>query len=195
MQQLAAESRVQQRIEALETALAAAQAEIERLRAQLQPASELTLLQRVFADRMVLEHLPDIVCVLDRDRKIVYLSRTVPELRVSELLGRSASSFVVEENRAAFDAAFDRAWHSREPQTVEYTSVMTGRSWLTRFVPIQRDCVVEHVLASTLETTDRVREQNALREADARLRHAIEVVGMGTWTRNWETGAATWDDA
>ena len=194
MGDVAAEWSSQQRIEALEAALAAARADLERLRALSQPSAELTLLQRVFSDRVVLEHLPDIVCLLDRDQKVLYLSRTLPGMSVSQLLGRAASSFVLPEHRAPFDAAFERAWTSREPQNIEYSS-FAGRDWITRFVPIQRDGSVEHMLAATLETTERVREQAAFRETDSRLRHAIEVVGMGTWTRDLESGAVTWDDA
>src|SRR5262245_53313459 len=190
----ATEPTPQGRIEALEAALAAAHREVERLRAQAQSPEELTLLQRVFSDRVVLEHLPDIVCVLDRDQKVIYLSRTVPGIPVSALIGRTASSFVLPEQRVPFEAAFERAWSSREPQNIEYSS-MTGRYWITRFVPIVRDGEVEHVLAATLETTDRVHEQMALRETDSRLRHAIDVVGMGTWTRHWERRAVSWDAA
>jgi PAS domain S-box-containing protein len=78
--------------------------------------------------------------------------------------------------------------------TIEYEST-SGRSWQTHLVPFQHDGAVELMLASSLDTTERVRDQKALRDFDIRLRHAIDVVGMGTWTRDWRTDAIAWDEA
>ncbi|HKP64148.1 MAG TPA: ATP-binding protein [Polyangiales bacterium] len=182
------------RAQELERELAAARRELEQLRSQVQRSEGTELLQRVFSDRMVLEHLPDIVCLVDRNGTIVYLSRTVAGWNVSDMLGRSAFEMISAQDRPRFLELFERAWTERVPQTVQYRSTAEF-SWETRLVPIQNNGVVEHMLAASIEITERVREQEALRQSDSRLRHAIEVVGMGTWTRDFQTDKIVWDDA
>jgi PAS domain S-box-containing protein len=181
-------------IERLECELAAARADLEALREQRSTTASTRLLQRVMADRLVLEHLPEIVCLLDRNNIILYLSRTVLGRQVEPIIGMSAVAMVMPADRARYVEAFERAWTSQEPTTVEYTG-MSGRSWQTLLVPFQEEGRVELMLASSLDITDRLREQKALRENDLRLRHAIDVVGMGTWTRDWRSDAIVWDDA
>jgi two-component system cell cycle sensor histidine kinase/response regulator CckA len=182
------------RVDELERELAATRRELEQLRAKVKRAEGTELLQRVFGDRMVLEYLPEIVCLLDRNLALIYLSRTIPGRTVSEMLGMSAAELVMPDHREHFVAAFERAWCSREPQTVEFPSV-SGLSWQTRFVPIQCDGVVEQMLAASLDVTERTREQEALRQSDSRVRHAISVAGMGTWTLDWRVASMVWDDA
>lgn len=154
-----------------------------------EPKDQSDLVQRVFPDQLVVEHLPDAVTVHDRHQTIVYFSGREPGY-----YGKRGSSFVAPEHRDHFDEVFERAWVRGEPQDVEYATA-PGRFWLTRLVPIQRDGVVEYMLAATHETTDRVRERNALRELTTRQQQAIDVVGMGTWTHDWQTDAVEWDDA
>jgi PAS domain S-box-containing protein len=184
----------QRRIRELEGELSAVRRELAELRARAQPPGEAGLLQRVFADRIVLEHLPDFVCLLDRNQTIQYLSRTVPGRDVVAMLGRCAIDFIVLHHRERYIAAFERAWCNCEPVSLEYDS-MSGRCWETRFVPIRDGDQVVHMLAASMDTTERVRAQDALRETASRLRHAIDVVGMGTWTRDWANDTLVWDGA
>jgi two-component system, cell cycle sensor histidine kinase and response regulator CckA len=146
-------------------------------------------LGHAFSDRLVVEHLPDAVTVHDRHQTIVYYSG-----RETGYYGKRGGSFVAPEYRDHFDEVFERAWSRCEPQDVEYAT-LPGRFWLTRLVPIQRDGVVEYMLATTHEITARVRERRALHELATHLQHASDVAGMGTWTSNSQTGAVVWDDA
>ena len=157
----------------------------------MRAGTESEILQRVMSDRVVLENLPEVICVLDRHQTIIYLSRTVPSYDVADMLGTRASNYVVPEHREDFCECFERAWLQRVPQSFDYAS-MTGRSWRTRFIPNLRDGAVQFMLASTLETTDHVR---AVRERDRRLQHAIDLVGMGTWVHHWDSDVVSCDDA
>lgn len=63
--------------------------------------AESDILERVMTDRLVLEQLPEVICVLDRHQTIVYLSRTVPSYDVADMLGTRASNYVAPEHRDA----------------------------------------------------------------------------------------------
>jgi PAS domain S-box-containing protein len=181
-------------VERLERDLAAARSDLEKLRGQRQSSTGIKLLQRVMADRLVLDHLPQFVCLLDHDHRILYLSRTIPGRQVEMLLGMSVLQLIPPEDSKRYLESFERAWTTRQPTIVEYEST-SGRSWQTHFVPFIDAGRVELMLASSLDISERVREQKALREFDTRLRHAIDVAGMGTWMRNWRSDAVVWDDA
>jgi PAS domain S-box-containing protein len=181
-------------IKALEVEIAELRRELEQVRAQTRLGQEGELLQRVFGDRMMLDYLPEVVCLLDRNQSITYLSRTVPEKSVDALIGTRAEDSVRPEHRARVNAAFERAWCSREPQTVDYIG-MSDRWWQTRFVPIHRDGVVVRMLCSSLEIGERMRERTARRESDNRLQHATALVGMGTWTYDWSSDVLVWNEA
>jgi two-component system, cell cycle sensor histidine kinase and response regulator CckA len=183
-----------QEIERLERELAEVRAELETLREQQQSNTSTRLLQRVMADRLVLEHLPQFVCLLDRNQRIMYLSRTIPGRQVEMLLGMSALQLIPPDDGKRYLDAFERAWTTCQPTIVEYQST-SGRCWQTHFVPYLDSGKVELMLSSSLDVTDRVGEQKSLREFATRLRHAIDVAGMGTWTRDWRTDSVAWDDA
>jgi PAS domain S-box-containing protein len=174
--------------------LAEQRRELERTHAQEMHGTEAELLQRVFEDRVVLDHLPEVVCLLDRDQVVLYLSRTVPSRNLDDVYGTRARDYVLLEQRARFDAAFERAWSSREPQIVEYYST-SNLWWQTRFVPIQQAGNVVQMLAASMDISERVREQTARRESENRLKHAIELVDMGTWSHDWSSDELTWNDA
>jgi PAS domain S-box-containing protein len=155
---------------------------------------EEALLRRVLGDRFVLENLPDIVCVLDRDQKILYLNRAVPGRRAADRIGSSALDYIPLDDRARYMEAFERAWTTGESGSMEL-STSSGYWWETRFIPVHENGSVAFMLCTSTDASDRVRAEAALRESASRLRHAVDVVGMGTWVHDWRSDSVVWDDA
>lgn len=182
------------RIETLQDELDALQPQLERASLVVARRDDDELLQRVLGDRVVLESLPEVVCVLDRHLTVRYLNRTVPGRHVPELIGTNALDYIPLDTRARYRDAFERAWRSGEVHRLDYSSV-SNYSWQSRFVPVREEGSVVLMLVTSSDVTERVAAERALIESDSRLRHAIDVVGMGTWTHDWRTDVLVWDAA
>ncbi|HKP64132.1 MAG TPA: ATP-binding protein [Polyangiales bacterium] len=177
----------QARIDALERELAA-------LREQLAPrAAGGALLSRVLGHPIVLESLPELVCVLDRSLNILYLNRPVSGYNLPDLIGSCVLDYLPADQHARYRETFEAAWARGEPQYLEFESLRY--CWQSRFVPLREADQVVLMLVASLDTTERVAAQRALSESDSRLRHASDVAGMGTWTHDWESDVIVWDDA
>ena len=120
------------------------------------------LLQRVLGDRVVLESLPEVVCVLDRDLIVLYLNRSVPGRYLPELIGTSVLDYIPLETRARYREAFEGAWLSGEVHCLEFSSIL-NYSWQSRFVPVREEGEVVLMLVTSLDVTDRVAAERALR--------------------------------
>ncbi|HKU44407.1 MAG TPA: ATP-binding protein, partial [Polyangiales bacterium] len=150
-------------------------------------------LERVLGHRAVLENLPEVVCVLDRAMRILYLNRA-PGREISELLHSCVLDVIPAAQRAGYCDVFERAWSSGEAQCHEFDSI-SGYWWQSRFAPLREDGRVVLMLVTSVDATERVAAERALRESESRLRHASDVAGMGTWTHDWRTDNILWDDA
>jgi PAS domain S-box-containing protein len=155
---------------------------------------ESALLQRVLGDRVVLENLPDIVSVIDRDHKILYLNRSIPGRHAADLIGSNALDYIPVEARARYSEEFERAWSTGQPSSLEFATT-SGYWWHTRFIPVHEAGSVAFLLCTSTDLTVRVRAEAELRESASRLQHAIDVVGMGTWTHSFQDDGVVWDDA
>ncbi|MBC7172312.1 MAG: PAS domain-containing protein, partial [Polyangiaceae bacterium] len=60
-------------------------------------------------------------------------------------------------------------------------------------MPIKEDGRTIYLLTTAVDYTQRKCAEDALRESEARLRHAIEATGMGTWSSDRAGGNITWD--
>lgn len=151
------------------------------------------IVRRLLGERLVLENIPDVVCITDREYRILYLNRTVPGRRVEDLIGTRAIDYIEESMRASYEATCERAFATGVPQIFEANTV-SGYCWQARLVPITTETGVL-LLGTSADVTQQKRSEAALRESETRLRHAIEASGMGTWTWDRATDAFSWDDA
>ena len=183
---------VDPRIEELEKENAA----LRRRLANLEPrvdGPEAEAIRRLLGERVVLENIPDIVCIMDQEHRILYQNRTVPGRRVEDLIGTCAIDYVEEHSRAAYVAACERAWATGMPQAIE-AQTQSGYWWQAQLVPIKTE-TGPLLLGTCADVTQQKRSEAALRESESRLRHAIEATGMGTWTWDHTTGEHLWDAA
>jgi PAS domain S-box-containing protein len=146
----------------------------------------------LLADRVVLENLPDIVSVMDREHRILYLNQTVRGRTVSEMMGSNVLLYVAPDNRERYARLVEESWSSGEIRTFEVHTI-SDLWWETRFVPVKENGEVAFMLATSIEVTQRKRAERALRESESRLRHAISASGMGAWTWDRRSDEIVWD--
>ncbi len=149
-------------------------------------------LKLLLGDRLVLESLPSVVNVLDREQRIVYLNRTIPGKNVRDFTGTDARAAVAEEDRARYALAFEKAWQSGEPQSIEVRS-LSNYWWESSLIPVKEGAEVMFMLITSTDITHRKRSEQALRESESRLRHALSASGMGTWTYQLAGEKIEWD--
>jgi two-component system, cell cycle sensor histidine kinase and response regulator CckA len=149
-------------------------------------------IRRLLGERVVLEDIPDIVCIMDREHRILYLNRTVPGLRVEDRIGTCSLDYIDEHDRPGYIAACERAWATGITQTLE-VQTRSGYWWQTRLVPIKTEAGAL-LLGTSADVTQQKHSEAALRESESRLRQALEATGMGTWTWDHTTGEHLWDN-
>jgi two-component system, cell cycle sensor histidine kinase and response regulator CckA len=155
---------------------------------------EALAVDRLLADRTVLEHLPGRVLLVSRDLRIVYLNRTTPGRAASEFVGTSVLAHLAEEHRATYREAFELAWATGKPGVLELRT-RNGTWWEARVVPVKRPGSPALMLVTSVDISARKAAESALLESETRLRHAVEATGMGTFSWDSRTDVIRWDAA
>jgi two-component system, cell cycle sensor histidine kinase and response regulator CckA len=182
-----------------DTRIVSLENEIARLRRELMEqrlglGSESTgLVRRLLRDQSVLESLPDVITVLDRQFRMLYINRVaLPGLSNDDLLGRSALEFIPREHAQHYCELFEHCWETGLPVGIEVPTI-GDFWWEARLVPVRVAGEVAFVLASSADITQRKHAERALRESESRLRLALDAGGMGTWSWDERNDACVWD--
>ena len=78
--------------------------------------------------RSITESSPDHIMLIDLDAKILYINRTVPDLTIDEVIGRSQYDFVPQEWQKDTAACYKRVIETGKPSS--YSCKRTSRgSW------------------------------------------------------------------
>ncbi|MGD0485316.1 MAG: PAS domain S-box protein [Gemmatimonadales bacterium] len=110
----------------------------------------------------VFENSPDVVMIIDRERRIQYINRYFPPFEPGRVLGADAALFTSPENRPSMTAALERVFREGVPDRYELTGPGpegTLVSFESRVVPIIRDGSVAAALVTSVDVTERRRAE------------------------------------
>jgi len=140
--------------------------------------------------RVMLESAPDFIARITLDGKFVDLNHVAPGFTLAEVVGSPFDAYIPEAFHARAHAAVKAAHDTRSVQqfaTIGPLSADTMGHFLTRVNPvIEGGEVTSYVMTAT--------NVSALEEHRLLLQHALEAMGLGTFSFNPETGHGTWDD-
>lgn len=139
------------------------------------------LQQSVEFRRRVVENLPDFVMMVDRERRLVWVNRTAPQLTREEVIGAKLDAFIspegLEDAARVIAEAFDSA-KSGQYDTCGYRDGQTTAWYSVRVAPVLGEGRVEHVLLITTDITERKRAEQTLRETSEQLHRAQRLEGL-----------------
>jgi two-component system cell cycle sensor histidine kinase/response regulator CckA len=132
--------------------------------------------------RRVIEHLPDFVSLLDRERRFVWVNRVAPGLSTDAVIGAKIETFLAPESVQPTCQTIDRVFATRLPGQCETEGYGDGTSmrWvLNRVVPLEVDGKVDSVLLITSDISELKRAEQALREKEKQLYYAQRLESIG----------------
>jgi two-component system cell cycle sensor histidine kinase/response regulator CckA len=131
--------------------------------------------------RRVVENLPEIIALMDRQHRFVWINRVPPHVTLEQVIGQQLDDLPhlagLEVAHAAIESVFDKG-------VIEYYEIESrhpeGSRWYgVRVVPIRTERGVENVLLITADLTERKRAEQALREKDEQLHRAQRLESVG----------------
>ncbi len=144
--------------------------------------AELALRASEQAFRTLLETVPSYIVSVAPDRTIRFLNRTLPHLRVEDVIGVDVVSFMAEETRDEYAEALRRAFETGELQELEGKALQPDGepgSFLLRMGPVMEGDSVESVTIVGVDVTQLKRAEDALLESQEQLRRAQRLESVG----------------
>ena len=132
--------------------------------------------------RAMFEASPDFIMDADREGKLLFINRTVPELTMEETIGTSMWDFIAPEAREAHREAFAKVFKSGEAASIETAGLGPGGRisyYRTRFSPIMHGDQVDTVMLISTDVTEQMRAEEELRKSEEKLRFMFESLGDG----------------
>ncbi|MEF8872127.1 MAG: PAS domain S-box protein [Haloarculaceae archaeon] len=151
--------------------------------------------------RQLLEQSSDIVLVLDRNRRITYVSSAVKRRLGHEpesLTGKKGLEYVYAGDRDAVEDAIEETRTSPETrQTVEFRYQQAENSWCWLEATVYNgldDEYLDGFLLNCRDITERKEQTAELRTTKERMEMALEGANLGVWDWDMETDEVSRDE-
>ena len=112
-------------------------------------------------ERLLLENLPHLILIVDRQGIIQFANHNVTNLAVEQLLGRPAFEFLAPAHRTPAQQALEQAFAEAKVATLEVPDVF-GRWWETRIVTIHHDQANSQAMVICSDITPRKKADEAI---------------------------------
>ena len=143
-------------------------AEVNRLP---EPAAESDSIAKLFH---LLENLPDVAMVVDRQSRILYANRPAPNTPIENLVGSIGFAHVRPEDVAKCRQALETAFTSGAVEVLEVLSVY-GEHWECRLAPIESHREVSSVVIICTDVSDRRRAEERVIHEQELLRNLLSL--------------------
>lgn len=139
--------------------------------------------------KFLVEHNPDLITIVNRDNKIVFINHTEPDpaTRREELIGVDVIALSPPDYRDWLRAQYDRVWSRDERLDIEVPILWRGeiRWFSSRLVALPHEHgPPKEMLIVSREITHRVAVEKQLRESEARFRQFAEALEDVVWIHN-----------
>ena len=123
---------------------------------------------------VLLDNMPDVIMILDRDGTILYINHTLPEYTVEQVTGTCVTGYLSEDHRQNYMQAIEEAIRTSKQQSVEVMAA--GPScWVARLIPVKnRDGDIENVMSISTDITSRKLIEIGQQESEQRFRTLFE---------------------
>lgn len=126
--------------------------------------------------RSLVQNMPNIVMIVDRDGILQYINRTVSGLTSEEVIGTSMFGYISPEYRRTARETVEQVFDSAEPASyqIQGTGPDGGTAWYETYVgPIFRGDDVVAVAQISTDVTARKQAEAALQQSEATFRSLI----------------------
>lgn len=128
------------------------------------------------------ENAPDNIMTLDRKGTILFINRTVADLKKEDVIGTSVYSYVSQESKATMRTCFERVWRTGEPGRyyVDYHAsngdiyCFESRVW-----PVMQKGKVVSLTVRSTDITERKKAEEALKWSEEKHRTLFETMAQG----------------
>ncbi len=119
--------------------------------------------------RVLLENVPDIIVLVDREGKILYVNRIPDQFSKIQLIGKNISSLTIPQNQPLYYKAITDVLSTGFPATLKTSAPdNTGRiRWYeTRWAPVKTGSQIEFILVIVSDVSDRVESETKVKESE-----------------------------
>ena len=124
--------------------------------------------------RSLLEHLPDLVCVVDRDAKIYFANRDFQNIPRESLIGMAGLELAAPEAREIVRRGLEDAFDSGRPQGIEVRDVF-DQWWSVRMVTLGGETADDRALVIATDVTQQRLAAEAIEKEQRLLRQLLDV--------------------
>src|SRR5919199_1097377 len=127
--------------------------------------------------RSLVENAPDVIFTCDREGKILFINRTIPDLTVEQVLGTRVYNYIPPQHQDTLRQSFERVFQTGEP--VYYETPGTGANgttawYVSRVGPIQQDGQVVAAMVISTDITERKQAEELIHLHQQEFRALVE---------------------
>ena len=127
--------------------------------------------------RSLVENAPDVIFTCDREGKILFINRTIPDLTVEQVLGTRVYNYIPPQHQDTLRQSFERVFQTGEP--LYYETAGTGANgttawYVSRVGPIQQDGQVVAAMVISTDITERKQAEELIHLREQEFRALVE---------------------